>query len=364
MCDVPHPEPISGASYSAVELALDNSTVWLLDQRLLPSKIQYDAVRDVDVLVTAIREMRVRGAPAIGIAAAYGAVLAARQSADLSEFERLLTLIAEARPTAVNLRWAVTRMLLARRACTQRQPSDIVEALALSARQIHREDVEANRRLGRLGAELVPDGAVILTHCNAGALATGGYGTALGVVRAAAQAGKRIRVIADETRPWLQGARLTAWELQRDGIEVTVIADAAAASLFAKGVIDLAIVGADRVARNGDVANKIGTYNVACLCRLHERPLYVAAPFSTVDLATLDGGQIAIEERAATEVSEWSGKPHVAAGVGVYNPSFDVTPSAMIAALFTERGVVSPLNQEGLEAIAHRNWTRERAPAN
>lgn len=352
MCDVPHPEPISGASYSAVELSLDNSTVWLLDQRILPNEVRYDAIREVHTLVAAIRDMRVRGAPAIGIAAAYGAVLAARQSADLAEFEGLLSRIADARPTAVNLRWAVTRMLQARHACGQEQPSIVIEALASAARELHRADVAANRCMGRLGAALVPDGAVILTHCNAGALATGGYGTALGVVRAAAQAGKRIRVIADETRPWLQGARLTAWELQRDGIDVTVIADAAAASLFAKGVIDLAIVGADRVALNGDVANKIGTYNVACLCRMHARPLYVAAPLSTVDLATLQGDQITIEERAPTELTEWAGQRQVAVGVGVYNPSFDVTPASMITALFTERGVVSPLNREGLQAIA------------
>lgn len=352
MCDVPHPDPIAGASYSAVELSLDNSTVWLLDQRLLPTKVQYDAVRDVATLVAAIRDMRVRGAPAIGIAAAYGAVLAAGEAGSLAEFERLLEQIADARPTAVNLRWAVTKMLQVRRGCEHEQRAAVIESLASSARDIHRADVDANQRMGRLGAELVPDGAVILTHCNAGALATGGYGTALGVVRAAVAAGKRIRVFADETRPWLQGARLTAWELQRDGIDVTVIADAAAASLFAKRAIDLAVVGADRVARNGDVANKIGTYNVACLCRQHERPLYVAAPFSTVDLATFDGGQIAIEERAASELTQWSGQPHVAEGVGVFNPSFDVTPAAMITALVTERGVVSPLNRDGLEAIA------------
>lgn len=351
MCDIPHPEPISGSNYSAAELSLDNETLWLLDQRKLPSEVRYDSVRDVDALVVAIRDMHVRGAPAIGIAAAYGAVLAARQAQQLSEFECLLERIGNARPTAVNLRWAVDRMLAVRRSCDGEPSSAVIEGLANAARAIHRADVEANRRMGQLGAAFVPDGAVVLTHCNAGALATGGYGTALGVVRAARDAGKHIRVIADETRPWLQGARLTAWELERDGIDVTVIADAAAASIFAKGGIDLAIVGADRVAANGDVANKIGTYNVACLCRLHERPLYVAAPFSTVDRAMKDGEGIVIEERPATEVTDWNGRRHVAARVGVRNPSFDVTPASMIHALFTERGVVCPLDRAGLLAL-------------
>lgn len=352
MHDVPHPDPISGTCYSAVELSMDNSTVWVLDQRKLPVSVEYRGVRKVDGLVEAIRDMLVRGAPAIGIAAAYGAVLAAWQSANFAEFELLLGKIAEARPTAVNLRWAVNQMLLARRRCASDQRAEVVKTLAEHARSIHRADVAANKRMGQLGAERIPDGAVVLTHCNAGALATGGYGTALGVVRAARDAGKRISVIADETRPWLQGARLTAWELQQDGIDVTVIADGVAASLFAKGVIDLAVVGADRIARNGDVANKIGTYNVACLCQYHRRPLYVAAPWSTVDLDTNSGAEIAIEERAESEVTEWHGERHVPAGVHARNPSFDVTPAQLVTALFTERGIVAPLSGEGLKAIA------------
>ncbi|HMA97694.1 MAG TPA: S-methyl-5-thioribose-1-phosphate isomerase [Polyangiaceae bacterium] len=352
MCDVPHPEPISGTCYSAVELSMDNSTVWVLDQRKVPASVEYRGVRKVDGLIESIRDMLVRGAPAIGIAAAYGAVLAAWQAASLAEFELLLERIAAARPTAVNLRWAVNQMLSARRRCASDQRAEVVAAMAEQARQIHRADVDANRRMGRLGAEFVPDGAVILTHCNAGALATGGYGTALGVIRAARDAGKKISVIADETRPWLQGARLTAWELQKDGIEVTVIADGAAASLFAKGQIDLAVVGADRIARNGDVANKIGTYNVACLCHCHSRPLYVAAPWSTVDLHTASGAEITIEERAESEITEWHGVRHAPIGVPAKNPSFDVTPARLVSGLFTERGVVSPLTEQGLVALA------------
>jgi methylthioribose-1-phosphate isomerase len=350
--EVPHPQPLSGASYSAVELSLDNSTVWLLDQRRLPNDEIYVAVRNVAALADAIRDMCVRGAPAIGIAAAYGAVLAAQQAEDAHVFALLCRQIAEARPTAVNLRWAVERMLSVHETCASSERATVVEALAAAAREIHRRDVAGNRRIGQSGAQRIADGATILTHCNAGALATGGYGTALGVVRAAHEAGKRVRVFADETRPWLQGARLTAWELDRDGVDVTVIADGAAASVFAQGRIDLAIVGADRIARNGDVANKIGTYAVACLCHLHERPLYVAAPYSTVDLNTPNGDLIEIEQRPASELTEWSGQRHVRLGVRVHNPSFDVTPARLIAALFTEHGVTEPLDADGVAALA------------
>lgn len=348
----PHPQPLSGANYSAVELALDNATVWLLDQRLLPNEERYVAVRDVETLVTGICDMWVRGAPAIGIAAAYGAVLAAQSTADRAEFDAALTRIANARPTAVNLRWAVEQMRQARGACAASDRATVTATLAQRARAIHRDDVAANRRMGQLGAERVPDGAIILTHCNAGALATGGYGTALGVIRAARDAGKTVRVYADETRPWLQGARLTAWELDRDGIDVTVIADSVAASLLAKGRIDLAVVGADRVAANGDVANKIGTYAVAVLCRCHERPFYVAAPFSTVDLATASGEGIVIEQRPSVEVTEWHGHRHVCQGARVENPSFDVTPARLVTALFTERGVAEPLDAASLSDLA------------
>lgn len=351
MSGVPHSQPLSGADYSAVELSLDNSTVWLLDQRLLPNEERYVPVRDVATLIQGIREMWVRGAPAIGITAAYGAVLAAQCARDLGGFDAAMTQIAAARPTAVNLQWAVTQMLQARASCSRSDRATVVESLALRAREIHRDDVAANRKMGELGAQRVPDGAVILTHCNAGALATGGYGTALGVVRAARDAGKRVCVYADETRPWLQGARLTAWELDRDGIEVTVIADSAAASLFAKGRIDLAVVGADRIARNGDVANKIGTYGVACLCHQHERPFYIAAPFSTVDRATASGEDIVIERRSEAEVTEWQGQRHVRVGVRAENPSFDVTPAHLVTALFTERGVLSPLDGAALSRL-------------
>jgi methylthioribose-1-phosphate isomerase len=352
LVEVPHPQPLSGADYSAVELSLDNATVWLLDQRRLPNAETYVAVRDVATLVDAIREMWVRGAPAIGIAAAYGVVLAAQQAEDEPAFVVLCRQIAAARPTAVNLGWAVERMLGVHAACASSERATVVEALAATAREIHLQDVAANRRIGQWGAQRIADGAVILTHCNAGALATGGYGTALGVVRAAHEAGKRVRVFADETRPWLQGARLTGWELARDGIDVTVIADGAAASLLAQGRIDLAVVGADRIVRNGDVANKIGTYAVACLCQLHERPFYVAAPYSTFDGRTPSGDRITIEERPASELTDWNGQRHVGQGISVQNPSFDITPARMVTALFTEYGVTEPLDAAGLCTLA------------
>jgi methylthioribose-1-phosphate isomerase len=349
---LPHPAPISGASYSAAELSLDNETVYVLDQRKLPQSEVYESVRDVQTMVVAIRDMWVRGAPAIGVAAAYAVVLATLQTNDPKQFEALLDTIAAARPTAVNLRWAVERMRRFTRGLFSKDRASRISAVAEEARSLHREDVAANRRMGDFGAAYVPDGATILTHCNAGALATGGYGTALGVIRSAVQSGKRVRVFADETRPWLQGARLTAWELARDGIDVTVLCDGAAGSLFRAGRIDLAVVGADRIAQNGDVANKIGTYTVASLCRVHDKPLYVAAPMSTIDLATPRGDAIVIEERPGTEVSDWGGIRHVPAAVPVINPSFDVTPAAMIAGLFTERGVASPLGERSLAELA------------
>jgi methylthioribose-1-phosphate isomerase len=296
--------------------------------------------------------MWVRGAPAIGVAAAYGVVLAAREASNEREFSEYLAQIAEARPTAVNLRWAVERMRRRAVSLSFVDHGAFIGQLAEAARQIHREDVEANRRMGQFGATFVPDGATVLTHCNAGALATGGYGTALGVLRAAKSSGKRLRVFADETRPWLQGARLTAWELTRDGFDVTVICDGAAASFFGKGQIDLAIVGADRITRNGDVANKIGTYGVACLCHVHHKPLYVAAPWSTVDLETPNGSSIVIEERPSSEITTWGQVQHVPQGVPVKNPSFDVTPARFVSGLFTEYGVASPLDETSLRALA------------
>ncbi len=340
---VPHPDPLSGASYSAVELLPGNDGVVLLDQRRLPVDESYVVLRTHGEVARAIAEMVVRGAPAIGIAAAYGVVLAARAGDGL---EGAGAALRAARPTAVNLAWAVDRML-ARAALG----ADL-DALAEEARAIHRADVAANRAMGALGAARVPDGAAILTHCNAGALATGGYGTALGVIRAAREAGKRVRVLADETRPWLQGSRLTAWELARDGIDVEVIADGAAASFFAAGAIDLAVVGSDRITRNGDVANKIGTYGVAIVARAHERPFYVAAPFSTVDFATPRGADVPIEVRASDEITMLGERRVVAEGVTARNPSFDVTPASLVTALFTERGEAAPLGPDTLAALA------------
>jgi methylthioribose-1-phosphate isomerase len=330
---LPHPEPLSLASYSAVELDLDDSRVWMLDQRLLPAEESYIELTNVDLLSRAITDMVVRGAPAIGIAAAYGMVLAARSAKTLAELERDGDTLRRARPTAVNLAWAVDRMLA-------------------RARAPGRVDVAANRKMGMLGAARVPDGATILTHCNAGALATGGYGTALGVIRAAVEQGKRVHVLADETRPWLQGLRLTAWELARDGISVEVIADSSAGSFFAQNRIDLAVVGADRIAQNGDVANKIGTYSVACLARLHERPLFVAAPWSTVDLACASGADIAIEERSGREITHFRQERIGPDGVEGRNPAFDVTPARLVTAIVTERGVVEPVGAPALRSLA------------
>jgi methylthioribose-1-phosphate isomerase len=366
---LPHPEPLSGESYSAVELDLSNQEVILLDQRRLPEAELYHRLRSVEQVAEAITRMVVRGAPAIGITAAYGMVIAvsgtaSEQELRLREAGRLLK---QTRPTAVNLAWAVDRML--NRAASS-AGSGLRESLANEARAIHREDVAACRKMGALGAEFVPDGSTILTHCNAGALATGGYGTALGVIRAARDAGKRVRVLADETRPYLQGARLTAWELHQSGIDVRVICDNSAGYWFGRGEIALSVVGADRIAENGDFANKIGTYSVACLSHLHRRPFYVAAPWSTVDLACENGAQIPIEFRDPREISELgfnqSGlgaeaesapavRRVVPEGVGVLNPAFDVTPAKYVTRLFTERGVFSPvlLPAGGEDSVAH-----------
>ncbi|MEB2312114.1 MAG: S-methyl-5-thioribose-1-phosphate isomerase [Sorangiineae bacterium] len=341
---------MSGASYSAVELAPAGDRVILLDQRRLPGEERYLELAEPNDVARAVSAMVVRGAPAIGIAAAYALALGARRTGiTLEALEELGRELARARPTAVNLAWAVELMLGVARASPNDERAD---RLAHQARAIHRADVAGNRRLGALGAERVQDGATVLTHCNAGALATGGYGTALGVIRAARDAGKRLRVVADETRPWLQGARLTAWELMRDGIEVELVADAAAGSLFAGGSIDLVVIGADRIAANGDVANKIGSYSVACLARLHERPFYVAAPFSTVDLACASGAEIPIEERSPEEVTRLAGVDLAPAGARARNPAFDVTPARLVTAIFTERGVVEPVGAAGLAGLA------------
>jgi methylthioribose-1-phosphate isomerase len=357
MAGVPHPQPLSGASYSAVELLPDNSSVVLLDQRRLPSEEVYVTLRDARDLARAIADMVVRGAPAIGITAAYGMVLAARRSTTsaagfLRDLEAAAQELKAARPTAVNLAGAVDRLLALAGTQATASPTSRVEALAELGRPLHREDVEANRALGRLGAERVPDGAVVLTHCNAGALATGGYGSALGVVRAAHEAKKRIKVLADETRPYLQGSRLTAWELMRDGIDVELITDASAGAFFARGGIDLVVVGSDRIANNGDVANKIGTYSVACLARAHERPFYVAAPWSTVDESCASGAHIVIEERDARELTHFGDRRLAPDGVAVHNPAFDVTPARLVTAIFTERGVIEPVGARELAKLS------------
>ena len=356
MTGVPHPDPISGATYSAVELSPDNDTVVMLDQRRLPLEEVYLTLRTPAEVTEAISRMAVRGAPAIGIAAAYGMALAARVEAGfIDALGTTAAALKAARPTAVNLAWAVERMLAEAREADALPPRERADAVAEAARRIHREDVAANRRLGELGAERVPDGATILTHCNAGALATGGYGTALGVIRAAVAANKRVSVIADETRPFLPGSRLTAWELQRDGIGVEVIADSSAGWLLQRGAIDLVIVGADRIARNGDVANKIGTYGVACLAHANQRPFFVAAPWSTVDENCESGDRVPIEERDEREVTELHQVRLVPPGVRARNPAFDLTPARLVTAIFTERGVIEPVGRKALEALSSGN---------
>jgi len=309
----------------------------LLDQTRLPAEEVWLELDSPDQVAEAIRSMRVRGAPAIGVAAAYGLALAASAGLDLRAAAREL---AATRPTAVNLSWALQRCLSAAEAVSSAEAAR--RAVLAEAQRIQREGLAAEQRLSRLGAALVPHGAKVLTHCNTGALATGGYGTALGVVRAAVEAGKRVRVIATETRPLLQGARLTAWELAREGIECTLIVDSAAGALMRRGAVDLVIVGADRIAANGDAANKIGTYALAVLARAHGLPFYVAAPESTIDRSLPAGDDIPIEEREAVEVTTIAGARTAPEGVLAANPAFDVTPAELITAIVTERGVARP----------------------
>jgi methylthioribose-1-phosphate isomerase len=317
----------------------------LLDQRRLPGEEVYLDCRTWPEVADAIRTLAVRGAPAIGVAAAFGVALAALASpardpdALLRDLRPALDGLAATRPTAVNLFWALDRMRRYAEGQQGTTPGELRAGLISEAERIFEQDVAGNRRLGALGAELVPPGARILTHCNAGGLATAGYGTALGVVRGAVEAGRRPFVWVDETRPVLQGARLTAWELAREGIPHAVIADVAAASTMARGEVDLVVVGADRIARNGDTANKIGTYGVAVLARHHGIPFYVAAPFSTIDPAIQDGSAIPIEERDPREVQELAGRRIVPAASPARNPAFDVTPAALITAIITDRGI-------------------------
>jgi methylthioribose-1-phosphate isomerase len=337
--------PLSGASYSAVELDPATFEVVMLDQRRLPAEVVYYRFDTPDQVADAIRAMVVRGAPAIGIAAAYALVLLARRERGDARAFLLANgvagrILGGTRPTAVNLAWAVARMARKAADVAALEPDARCEAMREEAEAIHREDVAACRAMGRLGAEDVPGGATVLTHCNAGALATGGYGTALGVVRAARAMGKDVRVLADETRPYLQGARLTAWELHQDGVPVEVITDNMAAHFFQRGEIDFVVVGSDRVAANGDVANKIGTYGVAVLAKEHGVPFTVAAPTSTVDLRTPSGAEIPIEERSRDEVARVGEATLVADGIPCRHPAFDITPARYVDALYTERGVV------------------------
>lgn len=317
----------------------------LIDQRLLPAQVEYRRYDSARSVAQAIRSMVVRGAPAIGCAAAYGIALEARrlqrEPADLyaTGLERAFQALAESRPTAVNLFWALERMRARLNAFRNFGQEQIAAALLEEAQAISAEDIRLNRLMGEHGSVLLRDGARVLTHCNAGALATAGHGTALGVIRSAVASGKKVSVIVDETRPFLQGARLTAWELQQDNIPVTLIADNAAGFLISRGEIDAVIVGADRVAANGDVANKIGTYNVAVLARRHAVPFYVACPLSTIDRRIASGAEIPIEERGAEEVTGYGAVRWAPTGVTVRNPVFDVTPAELVSGLITEKGV-------------------------
>ncbi|MDY7001073.1 MAG: S-methyl-5-thioribose-1-phosphate isomerase [Thermodesulfobacteriota bacterium] len=331
----------------------------LLDQRYLPLNEDWFECKTVKDVIYALKTMVVRGAPAIGVTAAYGCYLGAKEVQAQKEvqagapfrpaLEKLLAELSKARPTAVNLRWAVGLM---RDAWDKSPDLDIAGLSALwlgMAQKIHAQDQEINRAMGRYGADLIDDGDTVMTHCNAGALATGGYGTALGVIRAAVEQGKKISVIANETRPFLQGARLTAYELAKDNIPVRVACDNAAGLLMRKGMVQKIVVGADRIAANGDAANKIGTYGVALLAKAHNIPFYVAAPLSTIDLSTPTGSEIPIEERPVEEVTHVGGVRITPEGVGVFNFAFDVTPSELIAGIITEEGVLLPPYKESIQ---------------
>jgi len=328
----------------------------MVDQRKLPGQEVYVRCRTAQEVARSIRTMVIRGAPAIGVAAAMGIALAARRSTATGtkqfavDFQKTCDMMAATRPTAVNLFWAIDRMkkTFAEGAQAGESAGELAARLEREARAIHDEDVANCRAMGRFGAHVVPDGARVLTHCNAGALATAGYGSALGVIRAAVEQGKKIAVFADETRPFLQGARLTAWELVREGINTTVITESMAGPLMRAGEVDLVVVGADRIAANGDTANKIGTYTVAVLAHEHKVPFYVAAPLSTIDLSTPDGDQIPIEERDGREITHIGSSRLTPEGAHIRNPAFDVTPHRYIAGIITEKGIVRPPFADGL----------------
>ena len=332
--------------------------VRFIDQTKLPTEEVYVDCATYEEVADVIRNMVVRGAPAIGVAAAMGIALGVKNSkaestGDLKrEFDHICDVIGKTRPTAVNLFWAIRRMQQKFEALRVHPVQQIKRALIEEARRMHAEDIAINRAMGQHGSALMPASGGVLTHCNAGALATAGYGTALGVIRAAIEDGKKIHVYADETRPFLQGSRLTAWELMKDGIPTTVISDNMSGAMMRQGKIGAVIVGADRIAANGDVANKIGTYTVAVLAKEHNIPFYVAAPISTIDLATPDGSKIPIEQRNPAEVTHIAGKAIAPEGVGVENPAFDVTPAKYVTAIVTERGIARPPNNQSLAALA------------
>lgn len=342
------PEPLQ-------TLYWEDDSLFLLDQRLLPGEIRYLQCCTVADVVTAIKEMVVRGAPAIGISAAFGVVLAAKAAgtagSGLSGLQEAITALRSARPTAVNLDWALRRMERRLERAAGGTCEEVVDALAEEAQAILDEDILTNRKIGAHGAALIPDGASILTHCNAGALATAGYGTALGVIRAAVAQGKHLHIYVDETRPLLQGARLTALELLREEIPATLVTDSCAGYLISAGKVSLVIVGADRIAANGDTANKIGTYTLAVLAQRHEIPFYIAAPCSTIDLSLEDGRGIVIEERDPAEVTMFNGQKIAPAGIDALNPAFDVTPAELISAIITERGLLQRPDRAGLKNL-------------
>jgi len=345
-CRAATPEPVRAVDWR-------DGAVVLIDQRRLPGEEVYVQLRDAAEVAGAIRAMVVRGAPAIGIAAAYGVVLASREAYRRErkrwhvEIEADLERLAQARPTAVNLAWALARM----RSVFDRVQGDPEPVLLAEARAIHEEDIAANRRMGEIGAAYLPSGATVLTHCNAGALATGGYGTALGVIRTAHARGLLKAVYATETRPWLQGSRLTAWELTRDGISTTLIADSAAAHLMKVHGVDWVVVGADRIAASGDVANKIGTYTLALAARAHGAKFMVVAPVSTFDTSTASGAAIPIELRTVEELLTVGDKQLATANVGAWNPVFDITPASLIDVIVTERGAIERPNASGISVL-------------
>ena len=329
----------------------------MIDQRVLPAEFRYLSYHGAADTAEGIRSMVVRGAPAIGCAAAYGVAMEAQRlrslepSAFTSALNHAIEILAASRPTAVNLFWALKRMRAKWDSLQAHAPGEIADSLLQEAHEVLAEDIRINRKMGAFGAELLADGARVLTHCNAGALATAGHGTALGVIRSAVEAGKRISVIADETRPFLQGARLTAWEMVQENIPVTLITDNMAGFMMSQGEVDAVVVGTDRVAANGDVANKVGTYMVAVLARRHSIPFYVACPLSTIDMSIADGHGIPIEERDAHEVTGFRDAQWAAHGVKVRNPAFDVTPAELVTGLITEKGLVFAPDRNKLTAL-------------